>query len=205
MRELRPSAVASRLLPEPTPDGPNRPLRARLRVKARIVFVTGLALLCLGSSRGDVDASPDERMRGLDEQVQAIKSEVLEIAAELARLEEKLVYPSGTQVSVFVSLESGASLELDAIRLEVDGEPVAHHIYSFKELEALRKGGVQRVYTGNVPAGDHHLAVWVRGKLGGADFDSTQRFDFQKEVEPSVLGLTLADAGSTARIELGNR
>src|SRR6185312_5073974 len=95
-------------------------------------------------------ATPDQRqMRDLDEQVQQTKSDVLSIGAELNQLEEKLLYPSGTQVAIFVALAKGDELRLDAVRLQIDGQLVAHYIYSFKELEALRKGGVQRIYVGN--------------------------------------------------------
>ncbi|HEY2233077.1 MAG TPA: hypothetical protein VGK01_06320, partial [Candidatus Angelobacter sp.] len=111
-------------------------------------------------------ATPDQRqMRDLDEQVQQTKSDVLSIAAELNQLEEKLLYPSGTQVAIFVALAKGDELRLDAVRLQIDGQLVAHYIYSAKELEALRKGGVQRIYVGNVATGDHKLNVLVDGKL----------------------------------------
>jgi hypothetical protein len=134
-----------------------------------------------------------QQMRGLDEQVQEIKSDVLGISEELSRLEEKLLYPSGTQVAIFVALAKGDQMRLDAVRLQIDGQLVAHHIYSFKELEALRKGGVQRLYVGNVATGDHRLEVLVDGKLeGGADFTRTEHFTFRKDVAPKLVGLTLA-------------
>src|SRR5262245_22406013 len=104
-------------------------------------------------------AQQDTASRGLDEQVQEIKSDVLSIAAELNQLEEKLLYPSGTQVAIFVALAKGDQMRLDAVRIQIDGQLVAHHIYSAKELEALRKGGVQRIYVGNVATGDHKLEV----------------------------------------------
>jgi len=89
-------------------------------------------------------------------------------------------------------------MRLDAVRLQIDGQLVAHYIYSFKELEALRKGGVQRIYVGNVPSGDHKLEVLVDGKLeGGADFNRTERFNIHKEAKPKLLGLTLAGTGNT--------
>ncbi len=136
----------------------------------------------------------DQRqMRSLDEQVQEIKSDVLSISEELSRLEEKLLYPSGTQVAIFIALAKGDQMRLDAVRLQIDGQLVAHHIYSSKELEALRKGGVQRIYVGNVATGDHQLDVLAIGKLkGGADFSRTERFAFRKEVKPKLVGLTLA-------------
>ena len=86
---------------------------------------------------------PGNSSRGLDEQVQEIKSDVLAIAAELNQLEERLLFPSNTQVAVFVSLADGETFRLDSVQIQLDGKPVAHHIYTFKELEALQKGGVQ--------------------------------------------------------------
>ena len=138
-----------------------------------------------------------QQMRGLDEEVQQIKSDVLRITEELRQLEEKLLYPSGTQVAVFIALAKGDTMRLDAVRLQIDGQLVAHYIYSAKELEALRKGGVQRVYVGNVATGDHQLDVVVDGKLeGGADFNRTDHFTFRKEVKPKMVELTLS--GSTS-------
>jgi hypothetical protein len=141
--------------------------------------------------------SDEQQMRGLDEQIQEIKSDALRMSAELSQLEEKLLYPSGTQVAIFVGLAKGDRMRLDAVRLQIDGELVAHYIYSAKELEALRKGGVQRIYVGNVASGDHKLDVLVDGKLeGGADFSRTGQFTFRKEVKPKLVGLTLAGPGS---------
>jgi len=156
-------------------------------------------LFCLGSVTGwaqqkeQQQQTDQQQMRGLDEQVQEIKSDALSIAQELNRLEEKLLYPSGTQVAIFIALTKGDMMRLDAVRLQIDGQLVAHHIYSFKELEALRKGGVQRIYVGNVATGDHQLEIVMDGKLeDGSDVSRTEQFTFHKEVKPKMVGLTLA-------------
>ena len=150
-------------------------------------------LLSVNSLQGWAQQTDQQQMRGLDEQVQEIKSDVLGIGKELNQLEEKLLYPSGTQVAVFVAMAKSDQMRLDAVRIQIDGQLVAHHIYSFKELDALRKGGVQRIYVGNVATGDHQLEVLVDGKLeGGADFSRTERFSFRKEAKPKLVGLTLA-------------
>jgi hypothetical protein len=173
-----------------------RTVLLKCKVPSR-TFVFAL-LLCLGSDRGWAQQNNQQQMRGLDEEVQQIKSDVLGIAAELNQLEEKLLYPSGTQVAIFVALAKGDQMRLDAVRVQIDGQLVAHYIYSFKELEALRKGGVQRIYVGNVATGEHKLEVLVDGKLeGGADFNRTERFTFRKEVKPKLVGLTLAGSGNT--------
>jgi hypothetical protein len=166
------------------------------RHRITIACVRIVALVCLlgfGSAGGWAQQNDQQQMRGLDDEVQAIKSDVLHIAEELNRLEEKLLFPSGTQVAVFVAVAKGDTTRVDAVRLQIDGQLVAHYIYSAKELEALRKGGVQRLYVGNVATGDHQLDVLVDGKLaGGADFNRTGQFTIRKDVKPKLVGLTLA-------------
>ena len=181
----------------------NNGYRAAWVAARAMVFVL---LFCLGSAHGWAQQNDKQQMRGLDEQVQEIKSDVLSISEELSRLEEKLLYPSGTQVAIFIALAEGDRMRLDAVRLQIDGQLAAHHIYSSQELEAHRKGGVQRIYVGNVTTGDHQLEVLVEGKLeGGADFTQTETFTFRKEVKPKLVGLTLAgpDSGVTP-IALGD-
>jgi hypothetical protein len=182
------------------PSEPMDQAQARLSMPKPILaarcFIFVL-LLCLAVVHGWAQQNDQQQMRGLDEQVQEIKSDVLSIAAELNQLEEKLLYPSETQVAIFIALAKGEQTRLDAVRIQIDGQLVAHYIYSFKELEALRKGGVQRIYVGNVTTGDHKLEVLVNGKLeGGADFSRTERFTFRKEVKPKLVELTLAGPAS---------
>jgi hypothetical protein len=91
------------------------------------------------------------------------------------------------------------------VRIQIDGELATHHIYSFKELEALKKGGVQRIYTGNIRTGEHRLEVSVAGKLpSGKDIAATESFSFTKDVEPKLVGITLAGDSGDASIQLGN-
>ncbi len=158
------------------------------------VFRASLLLLVLLAPCSLVaqDISSDE-MRSLDGQVQEIKSDVLSIASELDILEERLLFPSNTQFSVFVQIAESENFRLDAIQIGVDGDMETHHIYSFKELDALRNGGVQRIYTGNIPTGDHALSVTMTGKLkNGRDFSESQSFGFTKDIKPKALGITLA-------------
>ena len=154
--------------------------------------ILGISVLLLSAAAYGQEISK-EQIKGLDEQVQEIKSDVLGIAAELNQLEEKLLYPSNTQVAVFVALASGETFRLDSVEIQLDGQPVAHHLYTFKELEALRKGGVQRIFTGNVRSGGHDLQVLVLGKTeGGTDFKKSGHFKVDKDVGPKIVEISLA-------------
>ncbi|RLA28343.1 MAG: hypothetical protein DRR15_17480 [Gammaproteobacteria bacterium] len=158
-------------------------------------FLTSL-LLCVSVVSLNAQELSGNEMRSLDGQVQEIKSDVLNIASELSILEERLLYPSNTQIAVFVSIDKDEDFRLDAIQLEINGELATHHIYSFNELEALQKGGVQRIYTGNIPTGDHQLSITMMGKLkNGEDFTESDSFMFAKGIKPKALGVTLAGPG----------
>ena len=156
--------------------------------------------LSIAFAVGAEETSSDE-LRSLDDQVQEIKTDVLSIAADLSRLEEKLLYPSGTQLAVFVSIAQGQVFRLDAVQIDIDGRPATRYIYGFKELEALQNGGAQRIYTGNVATGTHEMNVTISGKTqNGSDFNTQQAFSFAKGVEPKLVGIEL---GGPETIQLG--
>lgn len=170
----------------------------------KVLFAALLAVIaCISYTSATAEEISQAEIRSLDEQVQEIKSDVLGIAAELNLLEERLLFPSNTQVTIFVALGDGESFRLDAVQLEIDDQLAAHHIYSFKELDALQHGGVQRIYMGNLPSGSHDLEVSILGKLpNGKDFSHAERFTFQKGIDPSLLGITLAPDSGKAPIDL---
>src|SRR5690606_20604191 len=90
--------------------------------------------------------------RTLDEEVQHLKKLAVDLNRDLFLLEEELLFPSSTQVAVFVSMDVGEFFALDSVELELDGKNVASYLYTEREIDALHRGGVQRLYTGNVRA-----------------------------------------------------
>ncbi|HEX9626630.1 MAG TPA: hypothetical protein VGA00_06805 [Acidiferrobacterales bacterium] len=162
-------------------------------IAATVVMVLAAA----ASPSGWAEKVSKEQIKGLDEQVQEIKTDALGIAAELGRLEEKLLYPSNTQLSVFIGLAPKSKFRLDAVEIQIDGKAVAHYLYAHKELEALQGGGVQRIYTGNMTQGEHALLVSYSGKsAGGGDLRQSASFRISKDVGPKIVGVTLAAPGA---------
>ena len=139
-----------------------------------------------------------EQIKSLDEQVQDIKKDVLGISSELLQLEEKLLYPSNTQVSIFVSFAKDSKFKLDAVNLKLDGKDVMHHLYTLKELEALQSGGVQRLYTGNIKSGSHLLEVSTKVRLSSSNSEQKlASYKFDKAVEPKLVEIHLSGSGSS--------
>ncbi|HWR71871.1 MAG TPA: hypothetical protein VN604_01740 [Nitrospirota bacterium] len=138
-----------------------------------------------------------EQIKNLDEQVQEIKTETLNLGVQMRLLEEKLLYPSSTQVAVFVSLDKAAKFRLDSIEIQLDDKLAAQHLYTLRELEALQNGGMQRIYTGNIKSGEHGLQVLVTGKTaGGSGLRAKESFKFSKDEKSKVVEIHLVDSGS---------
>ncbi len=87
-------------------------------------------------------ADPESAVEtGVNEEVQTLKQQVLELNRDLFMLEEELLFPSNTQVSVFVSMDVGEFFQLDSVQVKLDGKEVADYLYTRRELDALIGGG----------------------------------------------------------------
>jgi len=165
------------------------------KIVRKLLYIVLAAILSFVAHANEVSR---EQIKGLDEQVQDIKKDVLNLSSELARLEEKLLFPSNTQVSLFVSMHKGDDFRLDAVQLKFNEKVVAQHLYSFRELEALQSGGVQRLYLGNIRTGDHELVVSYSGKApAGGEYKRSGSYRVKKDVGPKFVEIKIAGPEST--------
>jgi hypothetical protein len=137
-------------------------------------------------------AAPDTR--ALDEEIQSIKKDVVDLNRDLFVLEEELLFPANTQVAVFLSMDVGEFFALDTVELRVDDKQVAKYLYTPREAEALLKGGVQRLYLGNLRVGKHELVALFTGKgPNGQDYSRGAQLKFEKSVGAKYLELKISD------------
>ena len=108
--------------------------------------------------------SAEAQPNGITDEVQNLKQQVLELNRDLFLLEEELLFPSNTQVSIFLSMDVGEFFQLDSVTLKIDGKEVANYLYTERELEALVRGGVQRLHIDNLRSGEHELVAFFTGK-----------------------------------------
>jgi hypothetical protein len=146
----------------------------------------------------ETDAEPlDEdtsEETSLDTDIEALKKEVLSLNRDLFILEEDLLFPSNTQFSVFLSMNAGALFSLDSIQLKIDDKNTANHLYTERELVALKRGGVQRLYIGNLPSGEHEIIIIFTG-VGpkGRDYRLGESVVIEKTTEPQFVEFMIAD------------
>ncbi len=106
----------------------------------------------------------EEKIPALEKQVQSLKKEVLELNKELFILEEDLLFPANTQFSVFLSMDVGNLFDLDSVQINIDGKNISNHLYTLREINALKRGGVQQIYLGNIASGEHEFVAFFTGK-----------------------------------------
>ena len=103
-------------------------------------------------------------LKTVDQDVQALKKQLIDLNRDLFKLEEELLYPASTQVAVFLSVDVGTFFALDSVTLKVDDKEVANYLYTEREVAALHRGGVQKLYLGNLKAGNHEIVAFFTGK-----------------------------------------
>ena len=140
------------------------------------------------------EAAADE---SLDANIEALKQEVLSLNRDLFILEEDLLFPANTQFSIFLSMNAGALFQLDSIQLKIDDKNIANHLYTERELAALKHGGVQRLYIGNLPTGEHEIVAIFTG-IGpkGRDYRRGQTVKIEKTTEPQFVEFIIEDDSS---------
>jgi hypothetical protein len=127
-------------------------------------------------------------------QVESLKESVLTLNRDLLILEEELLYPASTQIAVYVSMDLGQYFALDAIKLEINNQLVASELYTDKQTNALFRGGVQRLYIGNLKSGEHEISAFFTGRGPQQDYKRGAKITINKNQEPVVLELKIVDS-----------
>lgn len=169
----------------------------------KVLGVLVVAMIC-GVARAQSPATdaPAVDTRGLDEEIQTLKKEAVDLNRELFMLEEELLFPANTQVAVFISMDVGEFFALDSVQLKIDQKEVANYLYTPREAEALVKGGVHRLYLGNLKVGEHELVAFFSGKgPNDRDYRRGATVKFEKSIGAKYLELKINDRQRRAQPE----
>ena len=141
----------------------------------------------------DADASHSDA--ALAGQMEDIKRGLVDLKRDLSVLEEDLLYPASTQVAVYLSMDVGEFFALDSVTLKLNGKDVTHYLYTDKQADALFRGGVQRLYVGNVKQGNNRLTAFFTGRgPEGRDYRRAATVEFDKTFEPTTIELKISDS-----------
>lgn len=130
----------------------------------------------------------------LDHELQALKEDVLALNRDLKVLREDLLFPASRQLAVYVSLDTEELFQLESVKLLLNDQLVASHLYSPHELQALARGGSHQLYLGNLPAGEHQLVAFFTG-VGphGRGYKRAAELQLTKAPGAKTLELKISD------------
>lgn len=140
------------------------------------------------------EAKANNEMQRLAKQLQELKIEAAVLNKDLKLMEEKLLFPSSTRLTVFVSAGSGQFFTLEAVKLKLDSTLVATHLYSEKQYKAMLRGGIHQLYMTNVNNGYHEATVFFTG-IGpdGQPFKRAETHVFEKGEGSEYLEIRMGD------------
>lgn len=141
------------------------------------------------------DAGQEQaEFRTLDEDIQDLKTLVMDLNRDLFLLEEELLFPANTQVAIYVSMDVGEFFDLDSVQIKLNDRDVANYLYTSREVDALIRGGVHQLYLGNVKAGEHELiAIFTGQGPHERDYRRGATVVFDKGIGPKYIELSISD------------
>ncbi len=140
----------------------------------------------------------DTEIKKASKNIQELKRQVIDLNKDLRLMEEKLLFPSSTKYSVFISLSSGQFFTLEGIKLKLDDKFVASNIYSEKQRQALIRGGIQKFYITNLNEGKHSATLFFTGVgPSGRDYKRASTIEFEKGPAGEYLEVAISDDSVT--------
>lgn len=134
----------------------------------------------------------------LAEEVESLKQALINLNRDLFILEEDILFPTSTELAVYLSVDTGTYFQLDSVELQLDGKPLTHYLYTERQVSALQRGGMQRLHLANVTQGEHEITAFFIGKgPENRDYKRAVSLRFEKTDAPSAIELQIVDASDS--------
>lgn len=152
-------------------------------------FQMSLLLLCgavvyAESSNNDINA-----------QVILLQENVDALERDISALEKDLLFPPLTRVNVYLSHSADINFTLRSLTLSLNGKEKSFHIYSESDINALRLGGLQQFWEGNVALGTHTLEARIEGlSRKGKPLKQFAKLTFEKKLSGKTFELHVSAA-----------
>ncbi|RDV28238.1 hypothetical protein DXV75_04285 [Alteromonas aestuariivivens] len=161
-----------------------------------------LAMCLVGPAQAEPQNSAEAEAKPLAAEVEDLKKALIQLNRDLFILEQDLLFPSSTQVAVYLSMDVGHFFNLDSVEVKVDGDTVTHYLYTQRQVDALYRGGVQRLFVGNVNQGEHTLTAVFTG-IGpeSRPYKRAVTVEFDKSAKPAALELSIVDSSARQQPE----
>ncbi len=161
-----------------------------------------LLLLSLLSVANLVHSQESATAQPLQQDMAQLKQQVIQLNRELFLLEQALLFPPETQLSLFMSVDTGQFMHIDSVQILLDDKPVGGHLYTESQLAALQRGAIQPLLQVNIEAGEHQLtAVFVGKGPDNRDYRRAVTYNFEKTSKAVLLEVQVNDRSSNYQPE----
>nr|WP_136250736.1 hypothetical protein [Ningiella ruwaisensis] len=170
-----------------------------MKIRAVFYFLIFLAYSECGMAQTDISGEPQSQnsQSELAKEIESLRQAMVNLNRDLFILEEDLLFPSSTQVAIYLSMDVGEYFALDSVELKLNGEVSTHYLYTERQVDALYRGGVQRLHVDNLGQGQHELTAFFIGT--GPEQREYKRgvtINFEKDDEPVAIELSVVDSTS---------
>ena len=84
--------------------------------------------------------------------------------------------------------------------MTIDGKDIDSYLYTEREVQALLRGGVHRLYLGNLKVGEHELVAIFTGRgPNGRNYRRGADMRFEKTIGAKFLELKISDRESKSQ------
>jgi len=185
----------------------NRQVKGKMQISGTRLSVTLkafiLIIFTLVAFLSSVQAEQITAEQTTAEKLETLKKDVLSINRDLFILEEDLLFPASTQIAVYLSLDTGLFFALDNVKLKIDDKDITHHLYTRNDVDALKRGAIQKLFVGNLSSGNHQIVAVVIG-MGphNREYRKAVAFEFNKSSEAKALEVQLRDDTDKKQLRL---
>jgi len=137
------------------------------------------------------------------EQLQAIKLEMVQLNKQVKQLKQQRNNPAEQLLSLYLSLEVNDEFDLYNVKVVLDNKLVLNKNYSDKEINALKQGGVQKLYMRNIVKAEHRISAFILGtNKQGKTYKNGATGTFDNRQTSSAIELKVHLSPSTEKVEI---
>lgn len=162
----------------------------------RLLIATRLILALTLCALPALAQTPPAAANHPADSAESLKQQALQLNRDLLILEEELLFPANSQMALYLSMDVGHYFQLDSVKVKLDDTFIASELYTAKQVDTLHRGGIQKLYLGNVRQGEHEISAFFTG-IGpeGQAYKRAASLTVEKTTAPLVLELKIVDSG----------
>ncbi|WOH38954.1 hypothetical protein RI844_06970 [Thalassotalea fonticola] len=131
--------------------------------------------------------------KDVEQELQTLKADMVDIAAEMQILEQQMLYPDAEQLAVYLSVDIAEGFDVSRVKLLLNASEVALINYNDVQMDAFNRGGIERIFIGDIEVGAHTVTAIISGETSnGQKIKRAVSQQVSKAANANVLELSVS-------------